>query len=118
MPVLVFAINLGLTILVEGGIIALLFRRFHFVYVSFLCNLLTNPLVNLLLLLAVRLLGEGAYTPSTAVLEIAAVIAEACIYRMLAGFSAWKSIGVSFLLNAASYGAGLAFYALAGPLFA
>jgi hypothetical protein len=117
MILLVFALNLAITVAVEGGIAALLFRRRDIVYYSFLCNLLTNPALNLLLLAAVQIMGKSAYWPAVAVLETAAMLAEAYVYRMLLRFGTVKSLWVSFLLNASSYAAGLLFYAAAGNLF-
>lgn len=111
---LIFLGNLAATIIIEGAVIALLFRRHDFVYYSFLCNLLTNPAVNLLLVLAVTALGTAFYYPALAVLEISAVIIEAYVYRMLCGFKTSKALWVSALANAASFLAGFLFYSLTG----
>lgn len=69
-----------------------------------LANLLTNPAVNVLYLLA------GLYTPLPevlviAVLEIAAVVTEWLIYRSLT--ESKRPFLVSFVANAVSYGVGL-----------
>lgn len=85
----------------------LLFQNKHYVYYSFLCNLLTNPSLNLLLMLCVQLLGVSWYWPAVAILEAAVILTEAYVYRLLCGFSTPKALGVSALLNLASFLAGL-----------
>ncbi|MBP7402839.1 MAG: hypothetical protein KBA30_09505 [Clostridia bacterium] len=86
-----------------------LFRRWDFVYYSLLGNLLTNPALNLLLLLAVRMAGAAAYWPALAVLEAGAVTVEAVVLRMLCGFSPCRALIVSLMLNVLSFGAGRLF---------
>ena len=83
---IIFIINLLITIIVEGIIIFLLFRKKIYVYYSLLCNMLTNPLLNLLLLFTVKILGQESYFLSLIVLEIAAIITEAIIYELLCDF--------------------------------
>ena len=107
---LVFAWNLALTVLVEGAAMGLLFRRRDYIYYSFLANIITNPAVNLLLFFCAGNLG-WSYWPVLAVLEIAAVAAEAYIYCRICDFgTGWNrwltAIGVSVFLNLLSYGAG------------
>ena len=114
---LVFAWNLALTAAVEGGAMGLLFHRRDYMYYSLLANLVTNPLVNLLLFFFVGNLG-WSYWPVLCVLEMGAVLAETIIYRKICDFgppsasggtavSAWgKALGLSILLNGLSYGAG------------
>jgi len=104
---LVLVCCLALSVLVEGSLMALLFRSRRFVYYSFLCNLLTNPALNLLLALTVTLLGAAWYWPALALLEIIVVLVEAFVYRLLCGFAFVKALGVSALLNLASFLAGL-----------
>ncbi len=114
MILIIFLGNLIATIVIEGAVIALLFRRRDFVYYSFLCNLLTNPAVNLLLALAAAYLGIAFYYPALALLEASAVLVEAYVYRMLCGFKTSKAFWVSALANAASFLAGFLFYSLTG----
>ena len=75
-----------LTVVLEGGAVFLLTRKGRPVYVSFLCNLLTNPAANALVAGAVLWLGEGAYFPCLLPVELAVVGAEAWVYRLLLGF--------------------------------
>ena len=88
---------------------ALLFGNRRFVYYSVLCNLLTNPAVNLLLLLSVRTLGEGSYIVSLVCLEAAALTAEAFVLKPLCRFKITKAFYISAILNASSFSAGILF---------
>lgn len=96
-----------LTAFVEGGVIWLVQRDRKFVYYSLLCNLLTNPALNFLLLLLFSLWGWGVYYPAAVILEILVVLLEARIYRLLGGVSLRWSLWLSLLLNALSLFAGL-----------
>lgn len=107
---LVFAWNLALTVVVESAAMGLLFRRRDYMYYSLLANLITNPAVNLLLFFCVRTLG-WSYWLVLGVLETAAVITEAVIYRKICDFgpgtAGWlMAAGVSVFLNLISWGAG------------
>jgi len=69
-----------------------------------LANVITNPLLNALLLLGATL-TDLPYAAMLAVLEPAAVIAEWLVYRSLT--DAKRPFLVSLIANAASFGAGL-----------
>lgn len=69
-----------------------------------LANVLTNPLVNVLYALAC-LYTKIPPAASLTVLEVAAVLAEWCVYRYAAG--AKRPFLVSLTANAASFGLGL-----------
>ena len=62
-----------LTAFVEGAAVGLAFRKLRPVYISLLCNLLTNPATNVLLAVLVMWLGSRAYYPVLLCLELAAV---------------------------------------------
>ena len=96
-----------LTVVLEGGALLLAVRRRRPVYVSFLCNLLTNPAANALVAGLTLWLGVGAYYPCLLVTELAIVWMEAAVYRLLLGLS-WRRAGLwSLGLNAFSCLAGL-----------
>lgn len=95
-----------LTVLIEGAVIFAIFRRKKYVYYSFLCNLLTNPALNLLLALAMTLLGARVYFPALLLAELAVVCVEAAVYKYICGFGAGKSVILSAVLNALSFAAG------------
>ena len=96
-----------LTVIIEGAAILIIFRRKKYVYYSLLCNLLTNPAMNLVLAASLGLFGEGAYYPALAVAELAVVFVEAAVYNYIIGFGIKKSIMLSAFLNALSLSAGL-----------
>lgn len=102
--------NLAATLLVEGAIVALWFRRRDYVYYSALCNLLTNPALHLALMAAVRLAGMAYYTTSLIALEALVVLIEAWVLKRLCGFSLAKALLVSCVVNAASFLTGLLLY--------
>ncbi|QNU68665.1 hypothetical protein EHE19_009840 [Ruminiclostridium herbifermentans] len=81
-------------------------------YYVFLCNLLTNPAINLLALGAGYIFDVFGYKLTILILEIAVVIIEAYIIRLLCGFKVKKSVLISLVLNSLSYGIGLLFYSL------
>jgi hypothetical protein len=105
-----FILNLLVTILIEGLIIFLLFRRWDFVYYTCLCNLLTNPALNLLLLIGVQIFGIRVYVALLIILELASVILEGAILHRLCLFTLKKALAMSFLLNLASFLAGFSYY--------
>ena len=105
---------LALTILIECGL-SLVFRSRQLTYTVLLCNLLTNPLLNLLMFLILYFLGLRFYYPLLAVLEIAVVFVEAFVIRLMMHYRPLKAILVSLLFNAASFFAGLLLWPLIWP---
>lgn len=103
----VFPVSLAATILIEGGIVALWFHKRDYIYYSLLCNLLTNPALNVLLLIVVRVWGTAYYTVALAALEIAVVLIEARVMGLLCGFRPAKALLVSCAMNAGSFLTGL-----------
>ncbi|MBR0507731.1 MAG: hypothetical protein IJJ86_03900 [Clostridia bacterium] len=69
-----------------------------------LANVITNPLVNALLLLGTAVTNLP-YAVMLAALEVAAVVAEWLVYRSLT--EAKRPFLISLAANAASFGAGL-----------
>lgn len=99
--------NLSLTILIEGAAIGLIFRKLPPLLYSALANLMTNPALNLSLVL---LVGNARlpYWPCVAVLELAAVAAEAWAYSaLLPSLGRGKPLLLSLGLNALSFTVGL-----------
>ncbi len=103
----VFAINLLITSVVEGTTIFLLYKKWNLVYYSLLCNLLTNPVMNLLLLVIVKTFGVAYYNISLIILETMVVLVEAYIYKMLGNMKMPKALLLSLFLNLLSYLCGL-----------
>lgn len=100
---LIFIENLLMTSFVEGAAIYLLYKKRDFVYYSLLCNLLTNPAMNLFLLIGVKTLGSSYYWLCLAILEIIAMLAEAYIYQMLGGLKISRALLLSAFLNSSSF---------------
>ena len=109
-PVFIIIKNLLLTVLIEGALVLVFAKSRETVYHSVLVNMLTNPLVNLVLISwgsFVSLPAVPYYYIATAFLEIAAVITEWLLYYKMGDFGIKKAFFASFLLNAASYSFGL-----------
>ena len=101
-----FFLALILTILVECGL-SLLFRSRQLTYSVFLCNLLTNPLLNLLLILYATFIGENYYYIVLGFLEIVVVGVEAYVIALMTDARPRKALLLSLFFNAASFGIGL-----------
>ena len=97
----------ALTLIVELALAFFLFGGKGRLYPVFLCNLLTNPALNVIIILVTGLFGAGAYWPCLVLLEIAAVLIEARVLWLLCGLSAKKALAISLALNAASFCVGL-----------
>ncbi|MBE6899787.1 MAG: hypothetical protein E7479_03875 [Ruminococcaceae bacterium] len=108
--VLILLRNLLLTVLIEGVLVLVFVRKKETLYHSVLVNMLTNPLVNLLLIFWANF-APFQKVPwfyfVTAFLEIAAVSTEWILYYRMGDFGIKKAFFASFLLNAASYSFGL-----------
>lgn len=79
---LTMAICLALTILLEGAAAFLLgVRTLHGQTTVLLANVMTNPLVVSLNILMTARFGQAGYYGSLVVLEAAAFLAEALVYR-------------------------------------
>lgn len=105
---------LALTIGVECTLASLMVRRIRRLRMDakdrralaglvFSCNLLTNPLMNLLLLFGVRTWGMAAYGPLLTALEIGVWVAEGWILHRVGHRAVGESLAMSAALNAASW---------------
>jgi len=86
--------------------------RLRYVYYSLLLNLLTNPLLNLLLWLIFLAGGRGWYTLFLWVLEVCVVLGEGLLYARLCAWPLRRALLVSLLLNGLSLAVGLVINAL------
>lgn len=102
-----FLFVFSLTVLIECTIMFLIFRSKQFVYYIFLCNLLTNPALNLITIQMGKGFGILWYRVVLLILELAVVIIEARIIHTLCRFKAKKAILISFILNLASFCCGI-----------
>ncbi len=103
-PYIVILSQLILTILIEGAFVLVWKNSTEILGYSVLANLMTNPPLNLALL---YLIQTGTSSVSilkvTALIEIAAVIAEALAYRGMMKLDFKKALGMSLALNLTSY---------------
>lgn len=107
--------NLALTLLLEECILLLWFRSKRMLYACLLCNLLTNPALNVLLILLVQWLGGLAYLPCLLVLEAGAILAEGWVYMRMCRLRYLSAWGISAVANVISVLAGMAIYPLVTP---
>lgn len=105
---LILFASLALTVFAEGVLTAIWFKNGRMVYFSVLCNLITNPALNILVIAAVSAFGAAAYVPAVTLMELAVVAVEAYIWRSLCRFSWGKALWIAFITNLLSFGAGLA----------
>ena len=96
-----------LTVVIECAAVLIIFRQKEYVYYCVLCNLLTNPTLNLLLSIFVSLFGVYSYYPVLIPAEIAVVFIEAVVYDYICGFGMRKAVKLSAFLNAISFTAGV-----------
>jgi len=94
------------TVLVECGL-AMLFRSKQLVRVVFICNLLTNPLLNFILMLYSSYIGHSGYWMLVVCLEVGVVVAEAFVIRWLMKYTSLKALTLAVLFNGCSFAAGL-----------
>ena len=89
-----------LTLLLEGLFVLLVTRKKSFVLTSFAGNLVTNPLLNVILL-AVG--SSPLRLPVLIALELAAVLVEALLYRYVTEEKRSRCLLLSLGANAVSY---------------
>jgi len=91
-----------ITVLIECGLAAL-FNAKRLVYVVFLCNLLTNPVLNFVLVLYFGYIGYNGYWLLFACLEIGVLFVEAAIIKWIMEYSYRKAAALSLLFNGSSF---------------
>lgn len=108
LPIMVIIGALLLTVAVEGVIMAFQTRSMTKVKASLLCNMLTNPLLNALLMLGTYLFcwttESIGYYIALFVLEVVVVIVEGKVYSLLKTFESGKKAYIaSVALNLSSF---------------
>ena len=106
--ILLFFAALVLTVVIECGFVSF-FKSKRLVYVVFLCNLLTNPLLNFIILLYYNFIGQNYYI-LLAVLEVSVVFAETVLICWLTKIPFKNAVLISLIINAASFLAGIAIF--------
>lgn len=103
-PFLVLLCQLLLTILVEGAVIVIFYKSKEILRDSLVVNLLTNPPLNLTLMLLSGIgLSLGARLTVRIGLEIAVVFIEAVAYKYMLDTSFKKAFWLSLILNLTSF---------------
>ena len=90
---------LGLTLVIEGAVVTGFDPWKKWIFASVICNLATNPLINLILY---PLYGHSIYALVFLLLEIGVVIAEAFIYKGILRCKFKRCIIASLIANALS----------------
>ncbi len=101
------SITVGITVLVEGGLIALVGKWRAFRRPSLILNVLTNPIVNLILPalyigvkeVFVRRMWNAATLTVFLLVEVGVIILEAWMYRILTGEPYRRTVPVSIAAN-------------------
>lgn len=95
--------NLVFTSIVEGIIILLIMKRLEYVKYNFYCNLSTNLILNIVILLLVSLFGYRYYYSFVAVGEFIVLFFECWMYSLFTDLNFNKRLGISFFTNLASF---------------
>lgn len=99
---------LAVTEIVECTVYAVWFRSIRQLWPVFLCNLFTNPLMNISLLFITSLTGNDfVHYVSLVFLESCVVISEAVLLGYMLEIKRGKAFLLSLLLNGASYFTGI-----------
>lgn len=96
-----------ITIAVECSLVFIFFKKPKYSYYVLLLNILTNPLLNFIMLIYYSYMGMVYYYVLLYTLEVVVVITEGILFSKMTDIKLWKSLLVSFALNAASYLSGL-----------
>ena len=90
---------LGFTLLIEGIVICGFDPWRKWLLASIICNIITNPLINLILY---PIHGHSFYALAFLLLEVGVVIAEALIYKGITKCNSGKCLLASLIANALS----------------
>lgn len=96
-----------ITIAVECTLVFLLFRKAQYSYYVLLLNILTNPLLNFIMLIYYSYFGMTHYYLLLYALEAIVVIVEGLLFSKMSDMKVWKALILSLVLNAGSYISGL-----------
>ncbi len=106
------AVLCAATILLEAVPVLLTGDRKSWWKASVVCNVATNPLLNVVMLLVSAWLSRAFYFPVLIVLEVAVVLAEACLYHRMLNKGMLRCVLFSLVANGISFSAGLVLYLL------
>jgi len=95
------------TIAVECTLVFIMFRKPKYSYYVMLLNILTNPLLNFIMLIYYSYMGMMYYYILLYALEVVVVIVEGILFSKMSDIKVWKALMLSFALNLGSYLSGL-----------
>ena len=95
----------------EGIPLALMRKREEWLKASLICNAITNPILNTLLMILIHFVEDQTILLSiTICLEVIVVVVEAYFYKRMLRESMLKCLVVSLIANAISFLLGILFY--------
>ena len=101
---------LTLTVLIEGVAVIYNKPRKRVLLASVLGNILTNPLLNLVIII-IRIKWSGMVYATTLICgEVLAIIVEAKVYRAVTGLTLTRCFMISMFANCVSYFVGVMLY--------
>lgn len=101
---------LALTVLIEGVAVIYFKPRKRVLLASVLGNILTNPLLNIAVIIVGFKFGSTVYVTAVICGELLAIIAETTVYRVLTGLNVRRCFMISMLANCVSYFVGVMLY--------
>lgn len=93
---------LVLTIIIEGVAMFILTRSKEWVKCNILCNMVTNPILNISLFVLVYFTGLSWYSLGVFIGEAIVFTSEALLYKLMTGKGILKCIIYSVITNALS----------------
>jgi len=96
-----------ITIAVECTLVFIIFKKARYSYYVLLLNILTNPLLNFIMLIYYSYMGMTHYFLLLYSLEVVVVVVEGLLFSKMSDIKVWKAIALSLALNAGSYLSGL-----------
>lgn len=96
------------TLVIEAPVMFALSRSENWVFCNILCNLVTNPILNITLLLVLKYTGKSTiYTLCVVIGELLVLFSEMLLYRAMTGEGWGKCFTRSLITNGMSFGIGL-----------
>lgn len=101
---MIFALTL--TIAIECGVIFAAHKDWKLTYWVLLCNLITNPILNAVMLVLYQI-TTNVNIIILLFLEISVVVCEGCILKYISGWKISKTMKISAIINILSFVFGL-----------
>ena len=95
------------TCIIEGIAILLIERKFIYVKYNSICNFVTNPILNIVILLLVNLISIRYYYAFVLVGEMIVIATETWLYGLMTNLSFNRRVVISVVTNFISYFLGM-----------